>query len=54
MNEIEVKMGERKEAKKLKLMQFDDIIKSSNICWPEKKDLKHLQSILLDENNEEN
>jgi len=48
-----MKIGGRKEARKLKLLQYSDIYQNSKVCWSEIKDLENLQQILLDVNNEE-
>ena len=48
-----MKIGGRKEARKLKLLQYSDINQNSKVCWSEIKDLENLQQILLDVNNEE-
>ena len=52
-NEIEVKIGGRKEARKLKLMQYGDIYQRFKDCWSEIIDIKNIRLILLDEKNEE-
>ena len=52
-NQIEVKIGGRKEARKLKLIKYGEIYQHSKICWSEILDIKNLRRILLDENNEE-
>jgi len=52
-NEIEVKIGGRKEARKLKLMQYGDIYQHFKKCWSEIIDIKNLRRILLDDKNEE-
>ena len=51
-NEIEVKIRGRKEARKFKLMKYGEICQLSKVSWSEISDLKNLQQILL-ENNEE-
>ena len=51
-NEIEMKIGERKKARKLKLIKYGEIYQLSKVCWSEIIDLENLQQILL-ENNEE-
>ena len=52
-SEIEENIEGRKEARKLKLLQYSDIYQNSKVCWSEIKDLENLQQILLDVNNEE-
>ena len=52
-NQIEVKIGGRKQARKLKIMQYGDIYQQSKVCWSEIIDIENLRRILLDEKNEE-
>jgi len=52
-NEIEVTIGGRKEARKLKLMQYGDIYQRFKDCWSEIIDIKNIRLILLDEKKEE-
>jgi len=49
---VEVKIGGRKEARKLKLMQYGDIYQRSKVCWSKIIDIDNLQQILLDVDNE--
>ena len=52
-NEIEVKIGGRKESRKLKLTQYGEIYQRFKKCWFEIIDIKNLRRILLDDKNEE-
>ena len=38
-NEIEVRIGGRKDARKVKLMEYGDIFQRSKACWSEINDL---------------
>jgi len=48
-----VKIEGGKEARKLKLAQYSGIFQRSKVCWSEIEDLKNLQQILVDVNNDE-
>ena len=52
-DEIEVKIEGGKEARKLKLAQYSGIFQRFKVCWSEIEDLKNLQQILVDVNNDE-
>ena len=51
-DQIEIKIEGRKEARKLKLMQYGDLYQRYYASWSEIIDIENLQQILL-ENNEE-